>query len=105
MIGDRNQLFLFDIKTGQRKRLSQRRADYPNWSSDSSYVYFNTLYSPEPALFRVRVDGKEEKITDVRFGSAGLYGPSGAGLAPDGSPLILRGVSNNEIYALSVSFP
>jgi DNA-binding winged helix-turn-helix (wHTH) protein/Tol biopolymer transport system component len=100
------QLLLFDLKTGKRTQLSKRQVDYPHWSRDSRYIYFNTLMSTGLALFRVRIlDGKEEKITDVRFPITGIYGPPGSELAPDGSPLVLRDRSHSDIYSLSLSLP
>jgi Tol biopolymer transport system component len=78
-------------------------AGYPKWSNDSKYVYFNTIDTGEPALFRVRVaDGKEEKIADVPFRVTGIYW-SWSGLTPDGSLLVLRERDNLDVYALALS--
>jgi Tol biopolymer transport system component/DNA-binding winged helix-turn-helix (wHTH) protein len=97
-------LVLVDLKSGKRTTLSKRRGDYPAWSADSQYLYFNTLMRDESALFRVHVpDGKEEKITYVPFPTAGVYGVW-SGLAPDGSPLVLRNREQSDVYALSLAF-
>ncbi len=102
----KHQLFLFESKTGKKRLLSSRLVQYPHWSADSRYIYFNTIFSPEPALFRVRAaDGQEEKITDVRFVPAGIFGPPGSGLAPDGSPLITRNHNAFDVYELFLSTP
>lgn len=99
--GDR-LLTLVDLKTGKRTTLAKRKADYPAWSADSQYIYFNTATTDDPALLRLHVpDGREERITDVRFPVTGIYGVW-SGLAPDGSPLILRGHNQTDVYALSV---
>ena len=96
-------LALFDLQTGQRTTLSRRKAIYPVWSFDSRYIYFNTLMTPEPAVYRIRIaDGKEEKITDIRFAAAGVYG-FWSGLAPDGSVLLLRDHSQTDVYALTLA--
>jgi hypothetical protein len=104
-VDNHRKMILVDVRTGQRALLTKRPVDYPFWSADSRYIYFNTLITSEPALFRVSVPGgKEEKITDVRFETAGVWG-FWSGLAPDGSPLILRSRSRFDVYALSLSLP
>jgi Tol biopolymer transport system component len=102
--GSDRTLVLLDLKTGKRTMLTRRKADYPAWSADSQYLYFNTMMTDRPALFRVHVmDGKEEKITDVHFEPTGLYG-MWSGLAPDGSPLVLRNREQTDVYSLSLAF-
>ena len=97
-----HELVLFDLRTHQRRVLSTRRADYPDWSADSQYVYFNTLMYQQPGLYRVRVaDSHVEKIADVPFLSAGSYG-FWSGLAPDGSFLVLRSRVQTDVYSLSL---
>ncbi len=96
-------LALFDLQSGGRTTLSHRKAIYPVWSPDSRYIYFNTLMTQEPAVYRVRIaDGKEEKITDIRFAAAGVYG-FWSGLAPDGSVILLRDHSQTDVYALTLA--
>lgn len=97
-------LTILDLKTNRRASLSDRKADYPAWSPDSEYIYFNTMnYSLEPALFRIRVaDHELEKITDIRFPTGGTYG-GWSGLGPDGSLLVLRTHSQTDIYALTLA--
>jgi hypothetical protein len=57
----------------------------------------------QPAICRVHVaDGREEKVTDVHFRATGTYG-SWSGLAPDGSPLVLRDRKQTDVYALSLA--
>jgi Tol biopolymer transport system component/DNA-binding winged helix-turn-helix (wHTH) protein len=95
-------LVLFDLKTGQRTNLSQRKGDYPFWSPDSQYVYFNTLMAGPPGIFRLHVpDGKETKIMDVDFATTGVFG-RWSGLAPDGSILLLRDHQQSDVYELTV---
>jgi len=61
----------------------------------------------EPSFFRIRVnDRKLEKLFSLKgirqtFGSFGPW----SGLAPDDSPLILREIGTQEIYALDIEFP
>jgi Tol biopolymer transport system component len=97
-------LFVIDLKTGQRTQVSEHTADYPCWSADSRYHYYNTLIREEGRyLLRVRVPGgKEEEITSVSFFATGVYG-FWSGLAPDGSPILLRDQSQTNVYALALS--
>src|SRR5262249_23629874 len=68
-------LVLFDVASQRKTVLSKRKADYPVWSADSRYIFFNSLMTREPAIFRVRVtDGREEKVADVSFSATGTYG-------------------------------
>jgi len=98
---------LVDLQSGQRTQLtrSHPRAEFGIWSRDSQYVYFNDLMSAEPAIFRVHVsDAREEKVTDVSFPTAGAFG-FWSGLAPDGSPLLLRDQEQSDVYVLSLARP
>jgi serine/threonine protein kinase/Tol biopolymer transport system component len=106
MTGDSRELRLFDFKTQQWVELAKMSAAYPNWSRDGSYVYFHSFGS-DPALYRVRItDHKLERIFNLKglrltIGFAGTW----CGLAPDGSPLLLRDVGSQEIYALDLQRP
>jgi hypothetical protein len=63
-------------------------------------LYFNTLGSPDSAVFRTRVaDGREERVTTVTFGTRGVF-TSWSGLAPDGSVLLLADRSRSDVYSL-----
>jgi Tol biopolymer transport system component/DNA-binding winged helix-turn-helix (wHTH) protein len=101
-IASERVLVLFDLKTGKRTNLSKRKGDYPFWSHDSQYVYFNTLMNGPTGIFRLHVaDGKETKVTDVEFPTTGVFG-RWSGLAPDGSILVLRDHQQSDVYALTV---
>jgi hypothetical protein len=82
------------------------RAAAFHWTILTALVPFDTL-GADPAFFRVRIrDRKVERIvslSDIRR-SVGSFGPW-TGLAPDGSPLIQRDVSLDEIYALDWEAP
>ena len=73
---------------------------------DARYVHFHS-YGADTALYRVRIsDHKLEKIVDLK-GIRLTLGAIGAwcGLAPDDSPLVLRDVGSQEIYALNLQLP
>jgi Tol biopolymer transport system component len=79
------------------------------WSPDSSYVYFDTILTQDPAYYRLRVkDKKLERLVDLK----GLrtyperFGPgSWTGLGPNQTPLFVRDLSTQEIYALEWELP
>ena len=106
MSGGARKLVLFDFKTQDWVELTIVNAAYPNWSRDGSYVYFHSFGS-DPALYRVRIsDHKLERIVGLKgvrltIGIAGTW----CGLAPDDSPLLLRDVGSQEIYALDLQVP
>jgi Tol biopolymer transport system component len=99
------ELFLFDVATRKWTELIKRSVGpigYPNWSHDGQYLYFDTVFSEDPGIFRIRVaDGKLEKVLALK-GVRRFHANFGAwsGLAPDDSPLLARDLSNQEIYAL-----
>ena len=80
---------------------------YMAWSSDSKYVGFDNLLTDDVGYMRIWVaDGKIERLASLksvrRFWTT--WGPW-SGLAPDGSPLFVRDISNQEIYALDLQLP
>ena len=104
--GDSQKLMLFDFKTQKWTELAGTTNAYPNWSRNGNYLYFHTFGS-EPAIYRVRIsDHKLEKIVSLKglrltIGDFGTW----CGLAPDDSPLVLRDVGSQEIYALDLQLP
>jgi len=97
-------LLLFDFATLKWAELAKVRVGFPSWSHDSKYVY---LDSPEgePAFYRVRIgDHKLEKLLSLtRLPLTGFFGWTG--VTPDGSPLVLRNIGTQEIYALDWEAP
>ncbi len=106
MSNDYGKLVLFDFKTQKWTDLARSPTAYPNWSRDGKYLHFHSSGS-DPALYRVRIsDHKLEKIVSLKgirltIGGAGTW----CGLAPDDSPLVLRDVGTQEIYALDLQLP
>ena len=80
---------------------------YMEWSADSKNILFDTSEVEEPAFYRVRLaDAHLEtiiKINDVRR-YYGEFGPW-AGATPDGTPLLIRDISNEEVYSLDLQLP
>ncbi len=80
---------------------------YPNWSRDGKYLYFDTFITDKPAYYRIKLgETQAELLVDLkdlqRFsGTLGTW----SGTSPDGSPLFVRDVSTDEIYALDLELP
>ncbi|HXP15794.1 MAG TPA: hypothetical protein VN868_01750, partial [Terriglobales bacterium] len=99
---DGQKLMLFDFSTQKWSELAQASVGFPQWSADGKYVYFDTGYSAEPAINRVRLaDRKVERVASFK-GLRRVITPwvSWSGLTPDGSPLLMRDIGTQEVYAL-----
>jgi Tol biopolymer transport system component/predicted Ser/Thr protein kinase len=103
------KLMLYDFKTQKWSEwLSEaRNVNYPHWSADSRYVYYDNFATGNPKWRRVKVgDNRAEDL----FGLSGLRRYDGSwgswsGVTPDGSALFVRDASTQEIYSLDVDFP
>ena len=107
-ISDNSQkLMLFDRDTQQWQELVSLPIGYPSWSHDGQYLYFDTTLTEDANFFRVRIsDHKLERLVSLHsmrryWGDLGQW----TGLAPDDSPLLMRDVSNQEIYAIDWQAP
>jgi Tol biopolymer transport system component/DNA-binding winged helix-turn-helix (wHTH) protein len=93
---------IFDFHTGAWTGFENDPIDNKWWSADGRYFYFDRYVNNDPAIFRIRMsDRRIERVAglrDVRR-SPGVMG-WWMGLTPDGSPMILRDTSIQEIYAL-----
>jgi Tol biopolymer transport system component/DNA-binding winged helix-turn-helix (wHTH) protein len=100
-------LMIGEIADGKWSELvgpSLKPLGFPQWSNDGSLVYYRNF--TQDAMYSIRVQGhKIEKLADLsgipKTGISGQW----AAVAPDGSPLILRNVSLDEIYALDFDAP
>jgi Tol biopolymer transport system component len=101
---DFKKLMLFDSRSQNWTELAKGKFDYLNWSNDGKYIYF--LNVGLNAISRARpLDRKIEQVVSLdNIRLTGSWGPWLA-LAPDDSPVVLRDVGTQEIYALDVDFP
>ncbi|MGB9513352.1 MAG: winged helix-turn-helix domain-containing protein, partial [Candidatus Acidiferrum sp.] len=98
-----NELELYEFAT-QKWRVLPKGQDvtgYIAWSPDSRELFFDTLDGPNPAFYRLRIsDGHLETVAPIgdirRYYSE--FGPW-TGIAADGSPLLVRDISNEEVYS------
>ena len=82
---------------------------YLAWSRDSAYVYFDSTLTKNGGYFRLRVsDSKVDRVADLaklqQF-PAQFGGAPWTGLGPGDTPLFVRDISTQEIYALDVDLP
>ena len=97
---------VFDVHSQKWTELTKIAVDFPIWSRDSKYIYFDSAENA-PNLYRVRIADKNlEQVASLRgIRLAPTFGGLLTGLAPDDSPLVLRDVGSQEIYALDLELP
>jgi Tol biopolymer transport system component len=100
---ERHELMLFNVRTQHWKTLADSITGHePNWSSDSQYIYVDTLEGKKPIIERVRIsDGRRNTVVDLAL----LQKSSGhldywIGLMPDNSPILLDELTAVEAYVL-----
>lgn len=80
---------------------------YPAWSMDSKYVYYDSYGNNIDEYRRIGVSQRQSELVaslkNVRLFN-GRWG-TWSTIAPDGSPLFVRDISTQEIYALDVRLP
>jgi len=93
-------LMLFDFAAQKWDEIAKITCGFPNWSKNGDYVYF--LHEEnQPSVMRVRIrDRKIERVADLKnFRQTGFWAVW-LGMGPDDSPLLLRDIGTQEIYAL-----
>jgi Tol biopolymer transport system component len=71
------------------------------WSRDSRYLYFHTV-SPERGLYHVHIVSK--RVGRLASLKDFPYADDWIGVAPDGSPLLLKDTKIQEVYALDMQW-
>lgn len=106
---DSHKLMLLDLKAGQWSELSTGRIlNYPNWSRDGKFVYFEDIGDGGPEIARVSItDRKREHVVALKnVPRVNLQSNQPwNGLAPDNSPVIMRDVGSREVYSLELQLP
>jgi serine/threonine protein kinase/Tol biopolymer transport system component len=103
---DELNLMLFDFQTQKWEELAEGVVGFDNWSKDGNYVYYWSPNALAEGVFRVGIrDRKVERVVSLtEIQSTGIVG-FWLGLAPDDSPLLLRDIGTQEIYALDWEAP
>ena len=98
---------IFDIGAEKWSRLAKQNVSAIRWSFDSTYVYFDTESNTNPAIYRVRIsDRKLESVASLKnLRRVILPFWAWMGITPDGSPLLMRDIGSQEVYALSFEEP
>ena len=102
-------LLLLDLRTKQWKTLLLGEVNYPHFSHDGRFIYFLLTVADRDGenhmdVYRIPVTGgKAERVIDMKdFHTTGYWGFS-LQLDPTDAPLVLRDISSDDIYALSLS--
>ena len=77
---------------------------FPAWSRDTRFVYLFHAFTEDRGIYRVAIpSGRVEKVASLLgIDVAGLLGPYGLSLAPDDSPIVLRDLSVQELFAVDL---
>jgi serine/threonine protein kinase/Tol biopolymer transport system component len=104
---DSQKLMLFDFRTQKWSELVKMSVGLTEWSKDGKYIYFDTGLGDNPAFYRVRVaERKVERVASLKGLRRVVFAwIPWSGLTPDGSPLVLRDTSSQEVYALDFAAP
>jgi Tol biopolymer transport system component len=107
---DNTVLKLFDFKSQQWSDwliTAAGSVNYPVWSADGKYIFFDDFVNNDESIRRVKVGEKNSERVFVlgrieRY--VGAFGPW-SGRTPDGSWMFVRDRSTQEVYKLSVELP
>lgn len=103
---ERHEVMLFDCENQTWRRIASGvNGNDLSWSADSRYVYASRPMGDRPEILRIAVrNGEAETAVDLSS-FAGLSGfiNTWFALAPDGSFVLRRSFSSNEIYSLAYS--
>jgi Tol biopolymer transport system component len=104
---DRQKLMLFDFTTQQWVELVRADVGGLNWSVDSKFLYFDSGSGSDPAVSRLRLaDRKLERVASLKDFRRVIFARyPWSGLTPDGSPLLMRDIGSQEVYALDFETP
>jgi hypothetical protein len=101
------EAYAFDLTAQKWSELVNMDVGISDWSADGKYLYFDTGLGNNPALYRLHVsDGKLERLGSIKGLRRQIFsGFLWLGVAPDGSPILLRDTSSQEVYALDFEEP
>jgi Tol biopolymer transport system component len=104
-----HQLMLYDFRAQKWSVwiANTNNINYPYWSSDSRYVYYDNFATENPQCHRIKVGENRPEDLYSLSGLRQYFGIWGSwnGQAPDDSRLFVRDASTQDIYALDVDLP
>jgi Tol biopolymer transport system component len=96
---------LFDWTKQKWTQIANSEMGYPSWSRDGKYICMQDWNDGDPRIVRLFLNDRRVeavmKFTEVHGGMAGTI-VQWSGLALDGSPLVARNISVQEIYSLKL---
>jgi Tol biopolymer transport system component/DNA-binding winged helix-turn-helix (wHTH) protein len=102
---DSSTLLMFDFQNQKWTELGKSLFGWPNWSKDGRYIYVLDL-GGKGAVLKFRIsDHKVEQVVDLKNFVSGGQAGNWLALAPDDSPLLLRDVGSQDVYALDWEAP
>jgi Tol biopolymer transport system component len=102
-------LILYNIAAHTTRGLADT-VDYPRWSTDGKFVYFNNVYFSSKGRtggirrWNASTNNIETLLKFPDFLLTGAYGVTFS-LTPDNSILLVKDVSNRDLYALDLDLP
>ena len=101
---DSTRVMLFDFQKQNWTEHMRGSIGWPAWSKDEKYVYLMDFTGD--AIVRIRLaDRQVERVADLKSFLRTGFEASWFGLAPDGSPLVLRNTGTADIYSLDWEAP
>lgn len=104
-----HDLVLYDIADHTRRSVAEL-ADYPRWSADGKFVYFSSQYFSAKGrtggVYRWNASTNAIELV-ARYPEFLLTGAFGVdyGITPDGAILMLKDISNRDLYSLELDLP
>lgn len=102
------KLMIYDFREQKWSEwLTDSNVDYPYWSADSRFVYYDNFLTENPKCRRIKVGEHQPEDLFSLDGLRRYFGPWGSwsGQAPNDSRLFVRDASTQDIYALDVDLP
>ncbi len=95
-------LAIFNFKTQQWSVIQKGELGYPTFSSDGRFLYFLRPVDNR-GVYRIPVSGgKAEQVVDLKGVRLTSYYNYFMGMDPDDTPLVLRDVGTDDLYALTL---
>lgn len=108
MSGDFAKLRLYAFATAKWEDFLNARSSYPEWTHDGKCIFYTDSFDRSLPEFRMCIsDRKPVQIANLTAAgnvALGRFGPW-TGIGPDDSILVIRDISEEEIYALNAKLP